>query len=86
MILMYKFRHGSNPDHLIHYGKALLTITPLEWLVATHIIFDRNTEEKKHLKLSDFLNQFQGIITILNALQDLASMHCNPGLYKATFR
>ena len=54
--------------------------------MATHIIFDRNTEEEKCLKLSDFLNQFQGILTILNALQGLASMHCNPGLDKPIFQ
>ena len=28
--------------------KVVLTITPLEWLVLTHIYVDRNTEEEKH--------------------------------------
>ena len=40
--------------------------------MAAHIIFDRNTEEEKHLKLSDYLNQV--FKAILKALQDLASM------------
>ena len=31
-ILMYKFRHSSNLNHLIH-NEVVLTITPLEWLV-----------------------------------------------------
>ena len=37
-------------------GKIVLTIVPLEWVVAMHIIFYRNKEEKC-LKLSDYLNQ-----------------------------
>ena len=55
-------------------GKIVLTIAPLEWVVAIHIIFYRNKEEEKCLKLSDYLNQLQGIIAILKALQGLASM------------
>ena len=39
-------------------GKFVLIVTPLEWLVAMQITFDRNTEEETHLKLSDYLNQF----------------------------
>ena len=42
------------------------------------IIFDRNTEEKKRLKLSDYLNQFSGITAILKALEDLASSCFTP--------
>ena len=56
---MYKCRHGSNPNHLIHYGKSYVNhyITGVAGGDA-YIIFDRNTEEEKHLKLSDYLNQF----------------------------
>ena len=39
-------------------GKTVLTITLLKWLVAMHIIFDRNIEEEQHLKSRDYLNQF----------------------------
>ena len=38
-------------------GKIVLTIAPLEWVVAIHIIFYRNKEEEKSLKLNDYLNQ-----------------------------
>ena len=38
-------------------GKIVLTIVPLEWVVTMHIIFYRNKEEEKCLKLSDYLNQ-----------------------------
>ena len=40
--------------------------------MVAHIIFDRNTEEEKHLQLSGYLNQV--FKAILKALQDLASM------------
>ena len=46
---MYKSRHGLNPNHLIHCGKSHVitsSIAPLEWLVAMHIISDRNTGGK----------------------------------------
>ena len=62
---MYKFRHGSNPDHLIHYGKALLTIIPLEWLVATHNFWQkywgRKTSKIKWLfeSISRYYNYFK---------------------------
>ena len=46
IIMVYKFRHGSNLIHLIHYGKVVLTITSMGWLVATHIKVDRNTGGK----------------------------------------
>ena len=48
-------------------GKVVLTITPLEWLVVTHIYFLTGIQRKK--KLSDYLNQFLGIIAILKALR-----------------
>ena len=49
--------------------KFVLTITPLEWMVATHIIFNKKKkQEEKRLKLSYYLNQIKGIIAILKAL------------------
>ena len=58
---MYKSRYGSELRYSIISsitGKAALTTTPLERLVAMHILFDENKEEEKHLKLRDYLNQF----------------------------
>ena len=46
--------------------------------MATHIFFDRNTDEEKHLKLSNHLNQFYGIIAILKGLQSWAFIYFNP--------
>ena len=57
-------------------GKVELTITPMEWLLATHT----EIQEEKHLTLSHYLNQFWGIRAILKALQGLASKPFNPGL------
>ena len=37
-------------------------------------------QEQKHLALSEYLNQFYGIIAILKALQGLASKGFTPGL------
>ena len=55
--------------------KVVFTI---EQLVVKHMVFDRNTEEEKHLKLSGYLNQFQDIIAILKALQGLTSTCFTP--------
>ena len=57
-------------------GKVELTITRMEWLLATHT----EIQEEKHLTLSHYLNQFSGIRAILKALQGLASKPFNPGL------
>ena len=35
------------PNHPIHYWKVMLTLTLQEWLLATDIIFDKNTWWKK---------------------------------------
>ena len=67
---MYKSRYGSELRYSIISsitGKVALTTTPLERLVAMHIIFYENTEVEKHLKLRDYLNQFEGVIAILKA-------------------
>ena len=42
-------------------GKFMLTITRLEWLVTTHLIFDRNIREKKWKSESNstYLNYFK---------------------------
>ena len=54
-ILIYKFRLGSNPRITSSItGKIVLTITPLERLVAAmNIIFDKNTGGK----LNNYLYQ-----------------------------
>ena len=45
--LICKFRYSSNPPITSSITKkVVLTITPLEWLMAMHMIFDRNTGEK----------------------------------------
>ena len=59
-------------------GKVVLTITPLEWLVPMHIIFDKNTGGKpskiKWLVASNL------ILSILKALQGLVSTRLTSGL------
>ena len=58
--------------------KVALTITPLEWLVVMHIIFDKNTGEKTYKIKWLFASNL--ILSILKALQGLSSMHFTPGL------
>ena len=54
-ILIYKFRLNLNSQIISSItGIAVLTCTPLEWLVAMHITFDKNTGGKT---LSDYLLQ-----------------------------
>ena len=60
------------PHHLIHYGKSCLTITPLEWLVAMNIFFDKNTGGKTFKTKWIFASNL--ISSILKALQDLSFM------------
>ena len=55
----------------------MLTITPLEWLVAKNIIFDKNTGQKtSKIKWLFALNL---ILSILKALQGLSSTRFTPG-------
>ena len=58
-------------------GKIVLTLTPLEWLVAMHIIFDKNTGKKTSKIKWIFASNL--ILPILKALQDLSSMRFIPG-------
>ena len=59
-------------------GKVVLTITPLEWLVAMHIIFDKNTGGKTSKIKWLFASNL--ILSILKALQGLSSTRFTPGL------
>ena len=59
-------------------GKVVLTITPLEWPVAMHIIFDRNVGGKTS-KIK-WLFKSNLILSILKAIQDLGSICFTPGL------
>ena len=56
----------------------MLTIRPLEWLVETHIIFDRNTGRKTS-KIK-WLFESNLISSILKSLQGLGSTRFTPGL------
>ena len=57
--------------------KAVLTITPLEWLVAMHIIFDKNTGGKTS-KIK-WLFPWNLILSILKVLKGLSSTRLTPG-------
>ena len=77
-ILIYKVRLGLNPRiALFIAGKLVLTNTPLEWLVAMHMIFDKNTGGKTPKIKWIFASNL--ILSILKALQDLSSMRFTPG-------
>ena len=58
--------------------KVVLTITPLEWLVVMHIIFDKNTGGKTSKIKWLFASNL--ILSVLKALQDLSSTCFTPGL------
>ena len=78
-ILIYKFSAGLNPWITLSItGKVVLTITPLEWLVAMHIIFDKNTGGKTSKIKWLFASNL--ILSILKALQGLSSTRFTPGL------
>ena len=78
-ILIYKFRLGLNPRITSSItGKVVLTIIPLEWLVAMHMIFDKNTGGKTS-KIK-WLFAVNLILSISKALQGLGSMCFTPGL------
>ena len=77
-ILIYKFRLGLNPQIASSIAeKVLLSITPLEWLVVKHIIFDRNTWRRTS-KIKWFASNL--ILSILKALKGLSSTCFTPGL------
>ena len=78
-ILIYKFSVGLNPWITLSItGKVVLTITPLEWLVAMHIIFDKNTGGKT--SKFKWLFASNSILSILKALQSWISTQFAPGL------
>ena len=75
---MYKFRLGLNSCIALSVtGKVVLPITPLEWLVAMHIIFDKNKGGKTSKIKWIFASNL--ILSILKALQDLSFMPFTPG-------
>ena len=56
---IYKFRHESNSNYLIHNRKSCVHHYPTAVADGvTYIVYDRNTEEEKYLKLSGYLHQF----------------------------
>ena len=74
-IQMHKFRHGSNPNHLIHFGRSGVNHY-------TTGVAGGNTYkfwQKYRRKLSDYLNQID-VIAILKVLQGLVSVCFTPGL------
>ena len=56
------------------------TITQLNWVLAMHIIFDRNTGRKK-IKIKRLFESNLSYIAILKALQALTSKHLTLDLY-----
>ena len=77
-ILRYKFRLDLNSRIVLSItGQFVLTITSLEWLMAMHIIFDKNTGGKMFNFKWIFASNL--ILSILKALQDLSSMRFTPG-------
>ena len=77
-ILIYKFRLGLNPQIASSIAeKVLLSITPLEWLVVMHIIFDKNTGRKTS-KFKWFASNLN--LSISKALKGLSCTCFTPGL------
>ena len=58
--------------NFILFQQKYVTITIFEWLVSTWHMCLSEISEKKHLKLRDYLNQIQGPLAALNALQRFA--------------
>ena len=75
---MYKFRFGLNLRVASSITrKIVLTITPREWLVAMHIIFDKNPGRKtSKIKWLSPSNLF---LSFLKALEGLSSTHFTSG-------
>ena len=80
-ILRYKFRLDLNSRIALSItGQFVSTITSLEWLMAMHIIFDKNTGGKTFNFKWIFASNL--ILSILKALQDLSSMRFTPGIQR----
>ena len=56
--LIYKFRYGSNPNHLIHFGKSCVNHSTTRIVGGDAYNFWQEYRAGKNLKLSDYLNQF----------------------------
>ena len=77
-LTQFWFRLGLNPRiNSSITGKVVFTITQLEWLVAMHISFDKNTGGKRSKVKWLFTSNL--ISSILRALQGLGSRF-TPGL------
>ena len=59
---------------------SVVTITPLNWVLAMHIFFDRNTGRKK-FKIKQLFESNLSSIAILKALQALAFNHLTLDFY-----